>query len=74
MILKIKVKPNSSRDSLEKISPTEYKAELKAPPQNNKANLALIKLLAKEFSVPQSKIKIKNPSSRKKVVEIQKNK
>ena len=70
MILTIKVKPNSPHDSLEKLSPTEYKAHLKAPPTRNKANLALKKLLAKEFKVPILNIIIKNPSARKKIIEI----
>ncbi len=70
MILKIKVKLHSPKNYLEKISNNEYIAHLKEPPEKGKANLELIKLLSKELSIPQNKIKIKTPTSRNKIVEI----
>ena len=70
MILHITVKPNSSKDSLEQISSTEYKANIKAPAENNKANIKLINLLAKHFKISATKIRIKNPTSRKKIIEL----
>ncbi|MFH1290154.1 MAG: DUF167 domain-containing protein [Nanoarchaeota archaeon] len=70
MLVQIKVKPNSPRSLLEKISENKYLAYLKSPPEKGKANLELIKLLSKEFFTPQDKIKIKNPTSRNKIVEI----
>lgn len=60
MILHVKVKPNSKKESIEKISDNKYKIELKEPPENNKANIELINLLAKEFQVPPKKHKNKN--------------
>lgn len=71
MILHITVKPNSSKDSLEQISSKEYKASIKAPAENNKANIKLTNLLSKHFKIPASKIKIKNPTSRKKIIHIE---
>ncbi len=50
MIIKIKTKPNSDKELFERISEREYKAELKEPPKDNKANARLISLLAKELS------------------------
>ena len=69
MILKIKVKPGSKKEILEKLSDTEYKAELKEPPENNKANIALTNLLARHLKIPPKSIRIKNPKSRNKIVE-----
>ena len=43
MILKIKVKPNSKKQEIEKISETEYKINLKSFPEDNKANIELLK-------------------------------
>ena len=68
MRIKIKVKPNSGRQEIEKISEEEYKVFLKSPPEDNKANKELVKLLKKEF---KRDIKIVSGStSRKKLVEI----
>ncbi|MBU0906759.1 MAG: DUF167 domain-containing protein [Nanoarchaeota archaeon] len=70
MILKIKVNLHSQKPSLEKIIDNEYIAYIKEPPEKGKANLELTKLLAKHFSISQTKIKIKTPTSRNKIVEI----
>ena len=70
MIIKVKIKPGSNEESLEKISNTEYKAKIKALPEKNQANIRLIKLLAKEFNAATKSIKIKNLSSKNKIIEI----
>ncbi len=69
MKLKIRAKPNSKESKLEKTGET-YTAYLKSPAKDNKANIELIKLLAKHFKTSSKNIKIKNPSSRNKIVEI----
>jgi len=74
MILTIKTIPNSSKSLIEKISENQYKAYVKSSPQNNKANIELINLLAKYFSIHAKSIKIKNPSSRNKIIEIENSK
>ncbi|RMD65977.1 DUF167 domain-containing protein [Candidatus Pacearchaeota archaeon] len=68
--IKVKVKPNSREDKLEKISEASYLAWVKAPAREGKANLAVQRLLAKEFKVSPLDVNIKTPSSREKVVEI----
>ena len=70
MILKVKVKPNSREISFERVGEGEYIACLKEAPEKGKANLALVKLIAREFNVPVNKVKLKTFSGRKKVVEI----
>jgi len=68
MILSIKVKPNSSKSEFNEKNSLAF---LKSHPQNNKANIELIKLLAKHFKVPSSKVKIlKGLTSRQKTIEI----
>ena len=70
MIIKIKVKPNSKEEKIEKISDGSYVLSVKEPAEDNKANIRVINLLSKELNVSFKKIKIKNPASRNKIVEI----
>ncbi|MBI2452079.1 DUF167 domain-containing protein [Candidatus Pacearchaeota archaeon] len=70
MIIRIKVKPNSNKEAIKKISENEYFIELKEPAKNNKANIRIINLLAKLFKINHGAIKIKNPSSKYKLIEV----
>jgi len=70
MIIRIKAKPNSREDKIEKISEEDYVISVKERAEKGKANCKIAKLLAKEFNVETKKIKIKNPSSRNKIIEI----
>ena len=70
MIIYVKVKPNAREEKIEKISDNEYFVSLKERAERGKANRRLINLLAEEFSVSSKDIAIKNPSSRKKIVEV----
>lgn len=71
MILKIKVKPNSRKQELVKISEAEYVISLKKSAEDNKANIELLKLLKKYFEVRVGDIKIiKGIKSRSKIVGI----
>jgi uncharacterized protein len=68
MLLNIKVKPNSQKSEFDEKNNLAY---LKSPPQDNKANIELIKLLAKHFKVSSSQVKIKKGlTSREKAIEI----
>ena len=67
----VTVKPNVRKDEVKKISESEYRVSVHAPPQAGKANQALSELLADYFAVPKSTIKIiRGHSSRKKFIEI----
>ena len=71
MIIKIKVKPNSGKKEVQKISDDEYIVSLKERAENNKANIELIKLLSKELKVSSNNIKIiKGLKSKNKIIEI----
>jgi len=68
MKLKIKVRVSSGKQEVEKISDEEYSVFLKSAPENNEANLELLKVLKKYFG---KEIKIKSGfTSRRKVVEV----
>ncbi len=72
MIIKVKVKPNSGRQNVEKVSENDYIVYLKKPAEDNKANIELAKVLKKHF---KKNIKIiKGLKSRNKVVEVKNDK
>jgi len=54
----VKVKPNSKLDSVEKIDDKHFKIMVKEPPKQGRANLAIIKILAKYFKISPQRIKI----------------
>ena len=67
MIIHIKIKPNSKEQSIEE-NESGLIVKLKSSPENNKANLELIKILKKYFG---KEVRIKSGfTSRKKVVEV----
>ena len=70
MIIKVKVKPNSKEEKIEKISENENKIEVKEPAEDNKANICVTNLLSKALDVSYKDIKIKNPTSREKIIEV----
>lgn len=70
MIINVKVRPNSREEKIEKISEKDYIICVKELPEKGKANKRVIRLLSKKFRVSSRKIYIKNPLSRKKIVEI----
>lgn len=72
MRISIKVKPNSPKEEV--VNEGEgFTIFVKAKAENNKANIAVIKLLSKYFGVPSSQISIKTGmKSKKKIIEIRK--
>ena len=71
-IIKIKVKPNSGKQEvIENKNSDGYIVNLKSAPENNKANVELIKVLEKHF---KKKIKIKSGfTSKNKLIEVEEN-
>ena len=71
MRISVKVKPNSKEGKIEKVGANEFLARVKAPPQEGKANAALVKLLSEYFDIPKSAIIIsKGQGSRSKIIDI----
>jgi len=72
MRIQVRVSPGKKESRLEIIDGV-FAVELKERAEKNKANIALIKLLAKHFKVSSSDVKIKKGlTSRNKVIEIEK--
>jgi hypothetical protein len=64
------VKPNSKKETVERLADGTLKLCVRAPATEGKANDAVVSLLSKHFSVPKSKIKIvMGLKGRKKLVE-----
>jgi len=69
MIINIKVIPRAKRAIIKDGDP--LRIYVSQPPEDGRANEAVIKLLAEHFDVPKSKIKIiKGEKSREKIIEI----
>ena len=70
--LRVKVKPNSKKQAIQTAEDGSLVVSLKSPPIDGKANEELIKLLAAEFQVTKSSIRIKaGQLGRQKRIEIE---
>jgi uncharacterized protein (TIGR00251 family) len=70
MKIKVRVMPNSVREEVAKQG-DEYVVRVKVPPQEGKANEAVIKLVAAYLKVPKSTVRITSGlSGRNKIIEI----
>lgn len=58
MKISVRVKPKARQNLVEEISKSTFKVSTTAPATDNKANQAVIKLLAEHFGVSQSKIQL----------------
>lgn len=71
MMVRIKVKPNSRTASLTPEPDGSWRAQLRSPPVDGKANAELVALVAKHFGCPRSAVTIKSGlSGRSKLVRI----
>jgi len=57
-VIAVRVTPRSSRPGIGEWRDGELEVRVSAPPADGEANMALIKLLAKEFNLPKSGIEI----------------
>ena len=70
MIIKVKVRPNSSISELKEMG-DYFIAELKSSAENNKANLELISLVSKKYGVDHRLVHIKSgTTSNHKIVQV----
>jgi uncharacterized protein (TIGR00251 family) len=69
--LQVKVKPNARVSLLEQADDGSWRAQLKAPPVDGKANAELVALVARHFGCPRAAVTIRHGASgRKKLVQI----
>lgn len=71
MILNVKVKASSGKQTIEDFGNHRYLVYLKSAPEHDKANIELINLFSKYFCVPAKNVRIKfGMHSHEKVIEI----
>lgn len=58
MKIEVRVRPNTTKESVGKLSEGIYKVSVTAPPKENEANHAVMVLMAKYFSVPLSRVRL----------------
>jgi uncharacterized protein (TIGR00251 family) len=70
--IQVKVKPRSmTEDVTKEMTGDVYVVRVKEPPVEGKANRAVLKLLARHFGVPESRLRIVSGlASKNKVVEV----
>ncbi len=67
----ITAKPSAREDRVERIDDTHFKVWVKAPPDEGKANLAVVKVLAEFLDVPKSSLTLASGhKSKQKVVTL----
>lgn len=67
----IAVKTNAKRNSVERAEDGSFRVLVKAPPQEGRANEAVIETLAAYFKVPKSRIAIVGGfKSKRKIIQI----
>lgn len=67
----VQIRPRARQEKIEKINDGHYRAWVTAVPERGKANDALIELLAREFKVAKSSVRIViGKTAREKLVEI----
>ena len=71
MRLTVKVTPKSRQRRLEQAADGSWRAMVLEPPEDGRANEAVIELLAEHFDVPKRSVRIvRGQTGRQKVVEI----
>jgi uncharacterized protein (TIGR00251 family) len=72
-IIQVKVKPNARISSLEESDGSDlWRARVKSPPADGKANEELMALIAERFDCPKSAVSIRSGiSGRMKLVQIE---
>lgn len=70
--IQVKVKPNARASQLQPAAEGPWRASVKSPPTNGKANAELVALIASHFGCARSSVTIKSGrGARLKLVEIE---
>lgn len=65
------VKPGAREERIERISDKEFNIWIEEPAENNKANIRVMNVLARTLGISALDMTIKNPKSRRKIIEIE---
>lgn len=67
----VKAKPGKKENKIIKLSENIFEVRVKEPPEEGRANEAIIKLVADYFNVPKSRVKIiSGGKNKQKILEI----
>jgi uncharacterized protein YggU (UPF0235/DUF167 family) len=70
MIFEIRVKAGAKANSIKQIAPRLYAVSVKETPRDGKANVAIIKIMARELGVAAGRLRMKvGGKSRHKLIE-----
>ena len=70
--LRVKVKPGARVESLVQLEDGSWRASVKAPPVDGKANAALIAMVAAHFGIRKAQVSIRSGASgRMKLVQLE---
>ena len=71
MKIKVKVKTKAKQEKVVETGENSFEVSVKQVPENGKANIAIVKAIAKHFKIPQNNITIlTGKTSSHKIVEI----
>jgi uncharacterized protein (TIGR00251 family) len=71
-VIAVQVKPNARVSLLEEVEGGVWRAQLKSPPVDGKANQELLELVARHFGCPKAAVSLKSgASARLKLVRIE---
>jgi uncharacterized protein (TIGR00251 family) len=71
LTIRVKVKPNARASVLERLEDGSWRAQLKSPPVDGKANAELVALVAERFGCRKADVEIRSGASgRMKLVRI----
>ncbi|HOJ68776.1 MAG TPA: DUF167 domain-containing protein [Candidatus Hydrogenedentes bacterium] len=72
VLLNVRVQPKSSRDAVESEATGRVRVRVTAPPEDNAANEAVVRLIARAVGVPACRVSIERGArGREKVLRIQ---
>jgi uncharacterized protein (TIGR00251 family) len=63
LTIRVKVKPNARASVLERLEDGTWRAQLKAPPVDGKANAELVALVAEHFGCRKADVEIRSGAS-----------
>jgi uncharacterized protein YggU (UPF0235/DUF167 family) len=70
-LLSVRVHPSARRAKVEKLGPREYKVHVTAPPEQGRANRAVLESLAAHLGLPVSRLRlVRGAASRIKIIAV----
>ena len=65
LVVRVRVQPRGSRSEIQGVRDGRLRIKTTAPPADGRANKDIIRQLAKEFSIPPSRVELKSGASQR---------